>query len=268
MMRRSYIQSAVRRLPIYKALYRPLLLSAVLGIPSLSSGALSPVTLLGEYPVIQQTGVKGVVVDGKGNPLDGVTIKIKGSEVSTSTDEKGSFEIEVSALPATLIASRVGFTSNEIPVYSRESIRITLQDSATGIDEVVVVGFGSQKKENLTGSVASITMSEVVESRPVTSLSAGLAGQAPGLYVNQGSGKPGGDGGTLRVRGQGTLNNANPLVVIDGVVGDMNLINPQDVESISVLKDAASASIYGSRAANGVILITTKRGKTGDFKLS
>lgn len=268
MMRRSYIQSAVRRLPIYKALYRPVLLSAVLGIPSLSSAALSPVTILGEYPVIQQTGVKGVVVDGKGNPLDGVTIKIKGSEVSTSTDEKGSFEIEVSALPATLIASRVGFTSNEIPVYSRESIRITLQDSATGIDEVVVVGFGSQKKENLTGSVASITMSEVVESRPVTSLSAGLAGQAPGLYVNQGSGKPGGDGGTLRVRGQGTLNNANPLVVIDGVVGDMNLINPQDVESISVLKDAASASIYGSRAANGVILITTKRGKTGDFKLS
>ena len=268
MMRRSYIQSAVRRLPIYKALYRPVLLSAVLGIPSLSSGALSPVTILREYPVIQQTSVKGVVVDGKGNPLDGVTIKIKGSEVSTSTDEKGSFEIEVSALPATLIASRVGFVSNEIPVSSRESIRITLQDSATGIDEVVVVGFGSQKKENLTGSVASITMSEVVESRPVTSLSAGLAGQAPGLYVNQGSGKPGGDGGTLRVRGQGTLNNANPLVVIDGVVGDMNLINPQDVESISVLKDAASASIYGSRAANGVILITTKRGKTGDFKLS
>src|SRR5690606_6332147 len=120
----------------------------------------------------------------------------------------------------------------------------------------------------LTVAVSSISMSDVVESRPVTSLSAGLAGQAPGLYVNQGSGKPGGDGGTLRVRGQGTLNNANPLVVIDGVVGDMNLVNPQDVESISVLKDAASASIYGSRAANGVILITTKRGKSDDFKLS
>lgn len=110
-------------------------------------------------------------------------------------------------------------------------------------------------------------MSDVVGSRPITSLSSGLAGQAPGLSVTQGSGRPGADGGTLRVRGQGTLNNANPLVVIDGAVGDMNLINPQDVESISVLKDAASASIYGSRAANGVILITTKKGRNNDFKV-
>ncbi|SJN47869.1 TonB family protein / TonB-dependent receptor [Sphingobacterium sp. JB170] len=217
---------------------------------------------------LAQTAITGHVVDATGAPLEGVTITIKGTTSSTSTDSGGGFTINAAQLPVTLTASRVGYASSEVTVTGAASVSITLRSSTTGIDEVVVVGFGSQKKENLTGSVTSITMSEVVESRPVTSLSAGLSGQAPGLYVNQGSGKPGGDGGTLRVRGQGTLNNANPLVVIDGVVGDMNLINPQDVQSISVLKDAASASIYGSRAANGVILITTKRGTADDFKLS
>lgn len=215
---------------------------------------------------VQRT-ITGTVVDEAGVPLSGVTVAEKGTTNATSTGGEGNFELRTSATQVTLSFSLMGYEPHEQIVGSSGVVRVTLRAAIADLDEVVVVGFGTQRKENLTGSVASITMSDVVDSRPITSLSAGLAGQAPGLYVNQGSGRPGSDGGTLRVRGQGTLNNANPLVIIDGVVGDMNLINPQDVESISVLKDAASASIYGSRAANGVILITTKQGKTDQFRL-
>src|SRR5690606_29400987 len=140
--------------------------------------------------------------------------------------------------------------------------------SYSDMNEVVVVGYGVQKKVNLTGSVASVDMSDVTASRPITSLSSGLSGLAAGLSVSQGNGRPGGDNSTLRIRGQGTLNNADPLVIIDGAVGNMNDINPQDVENISILKDAASAAIYGSRAANGVILITTKQGKEGSVRVN
>ncbi|NGM66313.1 TonB-dependent receptor [Sphingobacterium sp. SGR-19] len=220
----------------------------------------------GKEASVQRT-IKGTVIDDEGSPLSGVTVAEIGTTNATSTGGEGEFELQSSASQVALSFSLVGYEPHRETVGSSGVVRVTLKASMSDLDEVVVVGFGTQRKENLTGSVASVNMSDVVDSRPITSLSAGLAGQAPGLYVNQGSGRPGNDGGTLRVRGQGTLNNANPLVVIDGVVGDMNLINPQDVESISVLKDAASASIYGSRAANGVILITTKRGKTDQFRL-
>jgi len=218
------------------------------------------------YAHLQQT-VKGKVVDESGNPISSATVQVKGTNIGTKTENDGSFELTGVSNNATLQISSVGYTTKDIVIQGNDFLTITLDPSSTDLEAVVVVGFGTQRKENLTGAVASIQMSDVVESRPITSLSAGLAGQAPGLSVTQGSGRPGSDGGTLRVRGQGTLNNANPLVVIDGVVGDMNLINPQDVESISVLKDAASASIYGSRAANGVILITTKRGRNNEFKV-
>lgn len=218
------------------------------------------------YAHLQQT-VKGKVVDESGNPISSASVQVKGTNIGTKTENDGSFELTGVSNNATLQISSVGYTTKDIVIQGNDFLTITLDPSSTDLEAVVVVGFGTQRKENLTGAVASIQMSDVVESRPITSLSAGLAGQAPGLSVTQGSGRPGSDGGTLRVRGQGTLNNANPLVVIDGVVGDMNLINPQDVESISVLKDAASASIYGSRAANGVILITTKRGRNNEFKV-
>lgn len=215
----------------------------------------------------RQQVLRGKVTSADGTPIAAATVTRKGSTVSVKTDSEGNFEMPAVPANSTIIVSSIGFQSQEVTVQNNSPLTITLEVSDTNIDEVVVVGFGTQKKENLTGAVSSVKMDDVVGSRPITSLSAGLAGQAPGLSVTQGSGRPGADGGTLRVRGQGTLNNANPLVVIDGVVGDMNLINPQDVESISVLKDAASASIYGSRAANGVILITTKRGKTDQFKV-
>lgn len=215
---------------------------------------------------IQQT-IKGRIIDEQGNPITSATIQLKGTNIRTKSDVEGNFELTSVPANAVLQVSSVGFATKDVVLQGNAFLEITLQSSATNVEEVVVVGFGTQRKENLTGAVSSIQMSDVVGSRPITSLSSGLAGQAPGLSVTQGSGRPGADGGSLRVRGQGTLNNANPLVVIDGVVGDMNLINPQDVESISVLKDAASASIYGSRAANGVILITTKKGRNNDFKV-
>ena len=215
---------------------------------------------------VQET-IKGRVVDPQGNPITSATIQLKGTDIGTKSDAEGNFELASVPANSVLQVSSVGFASKEVALQGNGFLEITLQSSSTDVEEVIVVGFGTQRKENLTGAVSSIQMSDVVGSRPITSLSSGLAGQAPGLSVTQGSGRPGADGGSLRVRGQGTLNNANPLVVIDGVVGDMNLINPQDVESISVLKDAASASIYGSRAANGVILITTKKGRNNDFKV-
>ena len=216
--------------------------------------------------VVQQT-IKGKILDESGSPITSATIQVKGSNLGTKSDAEGNFELIGAPANSILQVSSVGYATKDVSVQGNTLLEITLQSASTNVEEIVVAGFGTQKKENLTGAVSSIQMSDVVGSRPITSLSSGLSGQAPGLSVTQGSGRPGADGGSLRVRGQGTLNNANPLVVIDGVVGDMNLINPQDVESISVLKDAASASIYGSRAANGVILITTKKGNNNDFKV-
>lgn len=251
-------------------MYPAIPLSCLLVVSSLTTQAtpFAPVKTNSKLSLaMQQTTIRGKVLDKDGKGIANVTVQIKGTNLATSTNASGSFEIKSQQNDATLVFTSIGYKSIETKAQAGNPLTITLENESKGLDEVVVVGFGTQKKENVTGSVSSIQMSEVVESRPVTSLSAGLAGQAPGLYVNQGSGRPGSDGGTLRVRGQGTLNNANPLVVIDGVIGDMNLINPQDVESISVLKDAASASIYGSRAANGVILITTKKGKSEQFKV-
>ena len=141
----------------------------------------------------------------------------------------------------------------------KSQLTIKLKESSELIDEVVVVGYASQKKVNLSGSVASVNMDDISEKRPITNLSSGLAGMAAGVSVTSSSNKPGDDNASILVRGQGTLNNSSPLVIIDGVESNINTVAPQDVESMTVLKDAASASIYGSRAANGVILITTKK---------
>jgi TonB-dependent starch-binding outer membrane protein SusC len=212
--------------------------------------------------------IQGSVTDDANNGLPGVSIVLKGTSTGTLTDVDGKFSISVPTSESVLIFSFVGYIPQEITVGNQTQLSVHLATDTKALEEVVVIGYGTQKKANLTGAVATVNIAEQAESRPITSLSSGLSGLASGLYVNQGNGRPGGDGATLRVRGQGTLNNSNPLVVIDGAIGDMNTLNPQDVESISVLKDAASAAIYGSRAANGVILITTKKGKEGEAKIS
>ena len=211
--------------------------------------------------------ITGTVKDAQG-PVIGANVVEKGTTNGTVTDMEGRFSLQVSP-GAVLTVSYIGYIEQSIPVNGKNSFMIQLKEDSQALDEVVVVGYGTQKKVNMTGAVSSVDMSKMVDSRPITSLSAGLSGMAAGVSVTQGSGgRPGNDGATIRVRGQGTLNNSDPLVVIDGVPGSMNDINPQDVESISVLKDAASSAIYGSRAANGVILITTRKGKTGGSRIS
>lgn len=210
-----------------------------------------------------QTKVITGTVKEQDGPLPGASITEKGAPGNgTSTDSRGNFKITLKGKSQILVISNIGYQSQEISVADQSNITVTLAPDSKGLDEIVVVGYGTQKKANLTGAVAMISNKEI-EARPVTNVSSALAGLAAGVSVQQGSGKPGADGATIRIRGAGSLNNNNPLVVIDGIIGSMDAVNPNDIESISVLKDAASAAIYGSLSANGVILITTKKGTSG-----
>ena len=222
---------------------------------------------VGLNQVKEQQTITGTITDKEGTPLPGANILEKGTTNGTQADFDGNFSIELSGEDSILVISYIGFSTKEVSVNGQTNISVSLEESAAGLDEVVVVGYGTQKKINLTGSVSSIDTDDIA-TRPVTNISSGLSGLAAGVSVVQNSGgTAGGDGATIRIRGVGTMNNSNPLVVVDGVpsegTGIMNDIDPNDIENISILKDAASASIYGSRGANGVILITTKRGKSG-----
>lgn len=207
--------------------------------------------------------VTGIITDETGEPIIGANVMVKGTTTGTITDLAGRFSLSGVSDKAILVISYIGYKEQEVKPGMRSDLSIKLQEDTGLIDEVVVVGYAAQKKVNLTGSVSSVNMSDIAEKRPITNLSSGLAGMAAGISVTSSNNKPGDDNGSIMVRGQGTLNNSSPLVIIDGVESNINSVAPQDVESMSVLKDAASASIYGSRAANGVILITTKKGKSG-----
>jgi TonB-linked SusC/RagA family outer membrane protein len=207
----------------------------------------------------QRKIVQGTVSDDRGEPIIGANVVEKGTTNGTITDIDGLFALEV-VDNAVLLVSYIGYLSQEILTKGRNAVTVSLREDTQNLSEVVVVGYGVQKKINLTGSVSSIKFDQEMENRPITNASQALSGKIPGLWVSQNSGKPGDDGAQLRVRGWGTLNNSEPLVIIDGVEGNFNQINPNDIESITVLKDAASAAIYGSKAANGVILVTTKMG--------
>jgi TonB-linked SusC/RagA family outer membrane protein len=201
--------------------------------------------------------VKGSVTDEKGVSLGGVSILIKGTSAGVSTSNDGTFSLNLNP-GETIIVSFVGYERQEIRIGDKTMINVVLIRANSNLDEVVV-GYGTQKKIDLTGSIATINAKEL-ENRPVTNVSSSLAGLAAGVYVHQGSGQPGSDGATIQIRGQGTLSSTSTLVLVDGIIGSMDAVNPVDVESITILKDAASASIYGALAANGVILITTKKG--------
>ena len=218
--------------------------------------------------VQQETvNVKGIVTDETGEPIIGATVKVKGSQnVGAITSIDGDFTLTGVKRGAIVTISYIGFQPQEVKVTGSE-MKIKLQSDSRNLSEVVVVGYGTQKKVNMTGAVASINMDELTESRPITNVSQALAGLAAGVNVSSASNRPGDDNASILVRGQGTLNSSSPLIIIDGVEQGINTVNPQDIESVSVLKDAASAAIYGSRAANGVILITTKKGKAGNIKV-
>jgi len=213
--------------------------------------------------VAQETiTVKGKVLDRTGMVLPGASIVVLNENQGAVADFDGEFEIEC-ASDAILAFSYIGFTTQEIPVNGRDYMEVTLEPSTTVMDEVVVVGYGKQKRANLTGAVSSVDYGDQALTRPTTTAAGVLSGLSPGLMVQQSSGKPGDEGVMLRIRGVGTLNNSAPLVIVDGFESTIGNVNPDDIESVSILKDAASSAIYGNRAANGVILITTK---TGDSK--
>jgi len=208
----------------------------------------------------QQTQVAGKVVDENGISLPGVTVLMKGTSNGDLTDLDGNYLLDVKDPTDVLVFSYLGFLTQEVVVGNQNIINVTLLESAAALDEVVVVGYGSQKKVNLTGSVATIKGSEVVKNS-TSNLSSALSGRLAGVVAIQSSGEPGTDISSINIRGLSTIGSNPPLILVDGIPREINNINPNDIESISVLKDAAAASIYGMRAANGVILITTKRGK-------
>ena len=214
----------------------------------------------------QKTGaVTGVVKDQTGESIIGASVIVSGTTNGTVTDINGKFSLNAPS-DAILKISYIGYKGETINVNNRSSISVTLMEDSHGLDEVVVVGYGTQKKVNLTGSVATVSGEDLTK-RPVMSTTSALQGLASGVTVTSTSGQPGEEGSSISIRGIGTLNNNNPLVLIDGIVGTLDGVSPSDIENISILKDAASSAVYGSRAANGVILITTKRSKEGKIKI-
>jgi TonB-linked SusC/RagA family outer membrane protein len=209
----------------------------------------------------QQRKISGTVTDKDGAPIVGVNVVVTGTTQGTVTDIDGKYSIDVSPDAKSLTFSFIGMQPQEINIGSLSQIDVTMVESATDLGEVVVVGYGTQRKVNLTGSISSVKFDDAVTNRPLTDASQALSGTVTGVWVSQNSGKPGADNSQIRIRGWGTMNNSNPLVIIDGVEGSFDQLNSNDIASISVLKDAASSAIYGSKAANGVILITTKMGK-------
>lgn len=201
-------------------------------------------------------------MDENSEPLIGVNIIVKGTDRGTITDLSGMYSVEASA-GEVLEISYVGFSTQEIEVAANQTtLDVSMGADAAQLDEIVVTGYSSQKKANLTGAVGLVSAEEL-EARPITNASQALQGKVSGVWINQNSGEPGDDGATINIRGIGTLNNSSPLILIDGIEAPLGNVDPNDIESITVLKDAASAAIYGSRAANGVVLVTTKRGSKG-----
>jgi len=215
--------------------------------------------------IFQGINITGKIISGDDNSaLPGVNIIVKGTSVGTVTDLDGNYALEVPDASAILVISSVGFITEEVAVGTRTVINMTLNPDITALSEIVVVGYGTQERAKVTGAISSISAAEITQS-PVVSFDQALQGKTSGVYVVN-SGAPGANP-VVRIRGISSTNNADPLYVIDGVpAGGLNTINPNDIESIEVLKDASTAAIYGSRGANGVIMVTTKRGKAGAGK--
>ena len=223
-----------------------------------------------------QSAVSGQVTDAKGEPLVGVNVLVKGTTNGTMTDENGRYNLQGTASGNVLVFSSIGFSSQEVTVRNSSVINVVLQDDNKYLDEVVVVAYGTQRRKDLTGSMSEVK-SDIVAIQNTSTISRTLEGSAPGLQVASVDGQPGFDM-AIRLRGTSSTNGASAaaLIVIDGVAQQMvdtyenplSQLNPDDIASVSVLKDAASTALYGSRAANGVVLITTKKGQEGRAKIS
>lgn len=250
----------------FKFSSRRILFSTVMASALLAG---SPQTVFAEVNGVQtvmQTGtVKGQVVDANGEPIIGASVLVKGTTNGTITDFDGNFTLN-NASKGILVVSYIGYKTQEVPVNEKNLMKIILKEDTEVLDEVVVVGYGTQKKATLTGAVASVS-GDILESRPVSNTAIGLQGQVPGLTITRTSARPGNEDMAIQIRGASSTNKVEPLIIIDGVPAISNTefssLNPNDIESVSVLKDA-SAAIYGARAAGGVVLVTTKKGKKGD----
>lgn len=219
--------------------------------------------------IAQQNDKKiiGTVVDGKGEPIIGANVVVKGTTNGTITDVDGKFTLTNAKKGDILEVSYIGYTSQNIRLSGESSLNVVLKENTQALEEVVVVGYGTQKKVNLTGSVSSVNFQEMA-SRPVTDASQVLNNASPGLQIMQNSGEPNSENFSYNIRGMGTLNSSSPLVLVDGMEQSISMVNPSDIESVSVLKDAASCAIYGNRGANGVILIKTKSGSDSKVSVS
>jgi TonB-linked SusC/RagA family outer membrane protein len=215
----------------------------------------------------QQKQITGKVTDEKGNPLSGVTVLVKGTTLGTLTDASGKYVINDAPANATLVLSFIGMTSQEIAPNGKMLIDVVMKEAEIGLDEVVVIGYGTTKKVNLTGSVGAVS-GEKMEVGMATNALSLLQGRVSGVTITNTPGTPGKEDVNILIRGLGTMNNASPLILVDGLESRMDNITPGDIESVSVLKDAAAAAIYGSRAANGVVLITTRRGTADKPKIN
>lgn len=207
----------------------------------------------------QDKNVSGVVTDQNGDPIIGANVMVKGTTNGTITDVDGNFTINNVSQSAILVVSYIGYVTKEIPVGRQQPLRIVLQEDQQTLDEVIVVGYGTMKKSDITGAIASVDKDKIAR-QPVANVSSALQGLATGVSVTSNSGSPG-SASTIRIRGVGTVNDAEPLFVVDGMpVTDINYLSASDIQSMEILKDASASAIYGSRGANGVILITTKKG--------
>lgn len=214
----------------------------------------------------QNTVVRGVVTSSEdGAPIPGVNILVKGTTVGTSSDIEGLYSLTVPGPDAVLVFSSVGLTSEEVSVGNRSQIDIAMTPDIRSLSEVVVVGYGTQQKRDLTGAVSVVSPKDI-QNRQATTVAEAMQGLVTGVNI-RGGGRPGSEA-QIQIRGLNNFSNTNPLYVIDGMITTANRdFNPNDIESIQILKDASAAAIYGSRAANGVIIITTKRGKEGPMKI-
>ena len=214
-----------------------------------------------------QSYISGTVTDAQGNPLVGVNVIVKGTTVGTMTTSDGSYRLDTPPRADVLIFSYLGMKGQELAINGRTEINVVMQEDAARMDEVVVVGYGTQKKVHLTGSIAAVSDDEIKKST-VSTISQALVGKLPGLITQQATGAPGSDGVTMLVRGYTSYNGSSPLVLVDGVERQMGTVDPNDVETVTILKDASASAVYGMKAAAGVILITTKRGHQGAMSIN
>ena len=240
------------------------ILSLTIVSPAIAQAYMASLTKVKSSQEALEKTITGSVTDSEtGETLPGVNVLLKATTIGTVTDIDGNYRITIPDDGEVLVFSSIGYVSEEVTIGSQTNINLALAPDVQSLQEVVVVGYGTQKKANLTGAVSSVGSQEI-DARPITSAATALQGTVPGVYINQNSGQAGRDDVQINIRGIGTLNNSDPLVLVDGIEAPLNNVNPNDIESVTVLKDAASAAIYGSRAANGVVLVTTKRGGQGD----